>query len=899
VESFVGRAFPEQDDVRQRQLTPQRERQGIERLAATRLLTQKSFLAHPHEAVGEDSIDPHALFEDWRDSEVSELLEHPVLEPKGRDGRAVQLPDGWVAPYLAASWCHERFAGGLPVGDFLERLSVRIAGEQVRFVPPVWHAFLGWMATVDRDVRERLLPEFPEIVLFEGDPRALTDDDVREGLEMLLRNRVRRGRPSGPSLRALMRPSLVGFVSTRMDVETDALRLELLLDLAEAGDVPVAPFADKLLEHPSVFARSMAVRLLGQQARNRADADFGWVQTAKEDASVRVWGRLLAYLPSKILGPQDVLQLLRRKGDDATPYRMIAWARAEDSDTRRVFAELVRPLAEDSKDAARVLFGVVVDLLDDGDGSPDEFLFPLVNAAEVACARHDFFITDEDFSKARECLRPRTGLRQRLLVDRYAQRGHHSRYQRRSHPAFGAAQLDDLPLLLTRQAEWDEEDAYWAAEAGISIFLRHEAEQSALQQQFPELAPQFEDALARKEQQRLRSAAYDEGKRIEKEAERAKDSAILRSSIERLRSGDDIHNLSVIASRANLWDKEPSKLSLGIAEAQLEPDVFAAVEEGFRNSWRKVPPKPPEPGRILLSQQVALVGFQLDLRDGFKLDSLDEQDVVRVTTFALSSLNRLPQFLEPLAERHPVPVCEVLAKAIDGDWEHPSDVHGAFRLMADVRPNLAALAKELVLTRLAKGPPANVATLRYAVDVVLTSKTDAARALAAVPAEKTGPAGAQWWRLLANLAPLRAVDELEAVLEDDEQAGEEVLEALANDLEVRSARPFMELEGEALVRWWALALRYAPGPRDDEPGRLNVVPPQTLFMEAVREAIARSASPATREALKEFRSRAKPEWHGQLDWLLERQLGTMVDAGRPVWTEADVLKLEAGDGEQA
>gem|GEM_PF-5002771 len=898
LEAFVERTFREQNDVRVLLLPQAAARSGLERLAAARVLSRKSFVAHPREPVGDDALSARTLFRDWEESKLFELFEHPVLIPKGRDGRAVQLPDNWVAHYLAACWLHSRIKNGLDVGELLARLVVALAGETKRYIPSGWHAVLGWTATHNDKMRQALLAEFPEVVLFEGDPRALSDREVLAGLTTLWSRAPEIFRPSPETLRGLMRPPLHPFVRDRLAHEEDPRRLELLLHLAEVGELDVQPFTKRLLQHPSDLVRETFLRV--RLPRRGASASEELVALAGVDSSPHVQATLLLRLPPGSLTPATVVAMFAaRTSRDTFPHYAIEWAKQEAVPTRVAFAQLLSERAMTSHHAAKVLFGVMLSLLHTAQDVDEETLFHLLNNAEAACARHNVFVAKEDIARAQDLLAARTTLRQRLLVARYGQEGHHSRYQRRSHPAFGDAQIDDLPLLLTARDEWDHDASFWAGEAAARLFLGSSDRHAELRARFPGLIPKFDEAIAQENAQRERQRGFEAREERRKGAEQRRESAILRSTSATLRSGKHEHNLMFVADRGDLWDKEPEELSLD--RTALDPDVLDAVEAGLIAVWRAMEPKFPEPGKIWVSQRLALLGFQFARKAGLKLEALSDDDVRRATIFALSSLNRLPKYLEDLARTHEHVVRCAIEEAIASEWNHPSDVHGAFRLMDGVGPAFEAIAKGIVLSLLATGSPRNAASRRYAVDVLLTSASNKAAILTAIEREREAPFSTDWWRLWANFDPLAAAEATAALWEEGRH--EEVtalLGELANDAEERKERPFARIEGEPLVRWYAVGLRCAAPEigHEDAPLKLKVVRPETRFTRELKRMVERSTSITTRTALKSFLRDCGPEWYADVDWTTQQQLAALVNDQRAKWTEADILALEAGDEKQ-
>jgi hypothetical protein len=685
-----------------------------------------------------------------------------------------------------------------------------------------------------------------------------------------------------------MRPELTDFVRESLARDDDPLRLSCYVALATTGGINLLPFVDRLLQHPNEEVRADVVRAVAKLPSS-PDA---WLAIAVADGSPLVHQTLLAHLRPGNLTPEKVLTWLAKNED--TYWSVDRWIARETPDVRLAFAQLICDGAATSS-AARVLFTAVVTMLKENDDVPHDVLQMLMNRAEEMCAASDATILNSDVTEARQLLESHAPLRQGLLIHRYAQKGHSTFYTRRTSPAFGQPQIADIPLLLTPRVEWDEPATFWARQAGIRLFLEATEHQSEFQARYPELTARFEEALELQREQQARQRDHDEEERAQKLATRAKEEEILRGMLEVLRTGKHPANLAFLANKAGVWDKEPEEVSL--ERTEYGEDILEAAEEGFIAFWEESAAELAEPGKILTSHRLARLGFEFAQRKGLAIKGLSSEQARRATIFALSGLNQLPKYLDELARAHRPVVKGVLREVISGEWHHPADVHGAFRLMGTSGATVAALARETIVELLANGAPHNAASRGYAVDVLLTSTSDKVAILEAIARESTSTFSKDWWRLWANFDPLAAAEATAALGPEQRPQMLELLGVLANDLERRIERPFATIAGEALIRWFELALECVAAPAKQERNEYGVVRRETRFHREITEAIARSASPATREALKEFRSRAQPEWHGQLDWLLERQLGTMVDARRRAWTEREIRKLEEGDAQ--
>lgn len=83
-----------------------------------------------------------------------------------------------VREYLAACWVGRRLNEGLPVSRALDLFVQGPYGEPVLLNSS--RSVLCWLACLNAEVRERVIRQFPEMLMFEGDPERWSTDDVVE-----------------------------------------------------------------------------------------------------------------------------------------------------------------------------------------------------------------------------------------------------------------------------------------------------------------------------------------------------------------------------------------------------------------------------------------------------------------------------------------------------------------------------------------------------------------------------------------------------------------------------------------------------------------------------------------------------------------------------------------------
>jgi hypothetical protein len=184
----------EPERARKRMLSSQATHQGLQRIAAAMLLTKLPQVTVPTVAGIATAVSSRRLFDDWATGAVLELFECHLLVHKGKDAEAAQLPVGPLYYSLAAQWLATRVHRGADVEFVRDALLVRVFDEIHYRVPSLHQPIIGWLASELPAFRKLLLQDHPFVALYEGDPDALTDDEIRISLRALC-SRLAAGQP--------------------------------------------------------------------------------------------------------------------------------------------------------------------------------------------------------------------------------------------------------------------------------------------------------------------------------------------------------------------------------------------------------------------------------------------------------------------------------------------------------------------------------------------------------------------------------------------------------------------------------------------------------------------------------------------------------------------------------
>lgn len=240
-------------------------RQGAQRLAAALTLGQQMELILPGSDTGDGGIDPYDVLKDWRRLDVEGLLHRGLFVPS-TFGR-VRFFHRSAQEYLTARW----FAGLAPgLGDS-ELLAIFLRDSfGLETVPPSLRAAAAWLAATHIPLREGLLRRTPQVLMFEGDPAALSLEERKQ----LLRTFAEHERDGKVTDRHMDPRPLWMFASEQLaDSILEAATINprahfrfTLLQLIEQGDIRgCRPLLLESVADLEAYGAVLAVRILRDQ----------------------------------------------------------------------------------------------------------------------------------------------------------------------------------------------------------------------------------------------------------------------------------------------------------------------------------------------------------------------------------------------------------------------------------------------------------------------------------------------------------------------------------------------------------------------------------------------------------------------------------------------------------
>lgn len=188
VDSSIDIKLRERGDRAERtQLSSQRARDGAARLALAALLSRKLTLWHSSDSDrgrGDATLDPAKVLNDWSGNEVKTLLERPLFgfATYGR----VRFHNRSIVEFLAAERLRLLLNRGLPIRALM-RLLFATTPEGQRIVKPSLEPVAGWLAPQVSRVSSELLKYEPSVLLRRGDPGSLSPELRVRALEQYVR----------------------------------------------------------------------------------------------------------------------------------------------------------------------------------------------------------------------------------------------------------------------------------------------------------------------------------------------------------------------------------------------------------------------------------------------------------------------------------------------------------------------------------------------------------------------------------------------------------------------------------------------------------------------------------------------------------------------------------------
>lgn len=677
-------------------------RNGIIELAAAAEFGGCAFFnLNPAVVLSMGELAPHAVLTDWKPSAVRRLLATAVFD-EASFGR-VAFHHRSIREYLAAQWVAKQLALGVPLHRLQGLFAGRSFGHSVLI--PARRASLSWLAAISVKAREWVVHDFPEILLFEGDPQAWDvisatkafvnhNEATKRGLQMKWYMsasecmRVGRALEVGKVAQALADTSMpkqvrrmcfdiarhaklvdcasLAFTTYRNAAVNDwekALSLDVLefVGTADQRQAVMADLKGGLLVKNELIAHALPVVNWTQFTESELSAIFKFTHgKAKYTASPMVQVVKNELLPVADL-PAAVLLLGAVMASLLHPVPGKRFARfPESNQTERNWL----------LDALPACYERVLTLLPQ---TVDPYLAVCMEAAERIEAQRDSWHFDRDvFNRLHKAIAQHPELRWSVALA-IAQSVNINMSGNRlvwGKDCIVTFDTTDLPEL-TRRANnpvclANEQDIWFALAVDVAFFGIHGRERANA---FRTLTLGKTDSaraiLVRNQYAQWRNGAKLKRKwktqQREKTAEDAqtdKDyTSRLLDDLAYIRDGTHVGSLQGLLdySYRRKGRREYSDVDFDAIATSLSPGIAAAFEEGLKAYWPTVNPPNPSTytnGNIPWVALIALAGLGRSLRDDSSIAALSTIHVTQSAQLAVWELNAPPPWFEALARSH-------------------------------------------------------------------------------------------------------------------------------------------------------------------------------------------------------------------------------------------------------
>lgn len=902
-------------------LPPFEARAGLLRVAAAAMLMKLPHVGMPTVGLADGAVSSTRLFSDWPTGKLGELLENPLFVHKGRQAEAVQLPQGRISDFLVAQWFAARAERGLSAESLRDHLLVKVPWSEGYFIPQAHKPVVGWLGSEVPAFRRLLIGYHPAIVLYEGDPDHLPDNEIIEALRRLceqISDGLWDGRPTNATVRRLARPSLEREIASLIAkyAKSSGVTAQLLTWVEQGKYGSCADLALSL-------ARSAAdpeVRLLAIRASTAA-APSRWpdlVGLLKDENEYVRSVLLKALLPEHLTG-QALTEFLCAGGGHFMRNELRDMSGGISTQDLDAALSAMLPALCDPTVTAKTgaIFSVAVPLVTArlARGAKLEVAFDALAAIEhLHHGQPDMFLMDSEIRDLDQLVSADSNMRHALWMVRFRDATHDTlALGRLTSPSFGNIQANDLewlwtsarPLVSDRLADMVL-DRIWCQ---ISVAERNRRLRESLP---PDLVDHLSRVSSSQEQAERRRESEVATIAAKAEATRRENVRILAERRAAIEAGDDFHALEWAWNHLNGDSSDFSEVSAERLRKYVDDEYVQIFLGGLRAYWRKSDATLRRPGEgTPHGLAAALTGLSLDARAGLEFSSLSFDDARRAAVLAMHNMNSFPFWYAEVFRHHTDVARSVLQEQLVLEWDFESGAHGVLRFASHCERDVAECIHELVLGLFDIRVPAHPTTLRYAIDLLLTSESVRSRVIAlvrqGVVASSPELPNAQWLRAWSHLDPEAAADWITKTATTTGRKGAfmtfllETVALLEEDLSERFGRGVRTslMAPRPLRRWCTLLLSlikrsedvrhhgvYSPGPRDQAQDLRN----------RLLTAVASNPTPEARDTL--LRMREDPSLtkdRDAIDRLLAHQHDVAVEELTPTWTEDDILRIERMD----
>jgi hypothetical protein len=694
---------------------------GAELLAAVCTLSGRPFIATAGSggAAGASTnwVIATEMLADWRLCAVDTLLSTAVFD-EASYGR-VRFHHRSVREYLTASWLCQRMVRGLPF-EIIKRLFIQeLYGYPVcvRSGRPV----LGWLASMQPEMREFAIRECPEILFQAGDAEAWSEEDVAAALERYF-HKVRDGAVSGwPS-----DPGVFGRIGRRAgpavinrllqdNVDSHEILLQLLAIVRTAGLTGCADAVYRLYADGGIprEVREIALAAFADVANpEQLEALHRDCLESRLDSN-RLRATACVALFPMYLTPEDLVEILRTADPEPSHLKgpltrcvkeellptcepltatsilrgLLAFLEGTDNvapeEAQAVPTHNVAQQGGETSWLSTLLPEVFLAALPSGDDEPPE----VFRRAAVYMERIRFWgmWNAHAFDRAAKALANKTRYRRALaltIAEADPQSGPYRVAGARPN-AIARLSSNDLSWVKELAADSNAPErrrlVAFSLLMAITIFCRPPERRAILRVAIQSCDTEsrsetwYQDVRGRRQDSHFQREIHvsDIARATAKQRENADARRQLEGRLEAIRSGTDSEALEFVVKRMLNYSSggKLGTTNIGVVADEFGHEIAEATATGLKQFWRFVEPPLPRDGKPNAIPNVVIAGLSgiaLDMVAGFEIHVASPLEIHHLARYALWENGALHWF-EELANAFSQEVADAIWPAIEMD----------------------------------------------------------------------------------------------------------------------------------------------------------------------------------------------------------------------------------------
>ncbi|MCG8334155.1 MAG: ATP-binding protein [Proteobacteria bacterium] len=637
---------------------------GMQSLAVACLLCKKELIKYDTDDLSDDLLSPDWVLYDWYSSQVKDLLNgSDLLEAEFLN--ITSFIDRDAKEFLAAQWFIELLKGQIDESRILSLFTKEEKGEI--FLNPYLETVAAWIAQKDRSFFKHIIKIKPEAPVLFADSSLLGFDQKKELLTAYAEKRktrsYRRTDVSVEQAKKFAHPKLGDHIGdllakypTAHQVRSDLL---LIAEQCRWGNLNEVCLGIVFSEKEESHTKYRAVRILDQLASyEQKEQLLNYCMTKFKTLSDDLTGALIDIVFPELMSIDQLIEIIGSK-NKFSHTNVLSYSISE------VYPKKTKP--EDLP----VLFRFFINLSTSNKKTTlsirwkDDALFAVLKELVLRFKQSNLTINDlanclistekigrhRKIDNARKILIEGLGENAHELIFSLFEMKHPHNWVPYHYEHLIPPTFEDIPYFLERFSELNSSEQIENLARLIFIIGGQKDElvekiKIAIKDQIDAYKNFCQWIKSQKEKQPW-EIEHEERRLIEEAENREaleKEKQIIQGTIEEIRSGKHINNISFLLEKASSDSSTYLNTKLETLNIYGE-NVPEALYEGLQKLWRELEPKMPfesDKNRVSRNDILCINAFDLAVQRGFDWKPLNQNLIKKILTFGLHELNRLP-----------------------------------------------------------------------------------------------------------------------------------------------------------------------------------------------------------------------------------------------------------------